>query len=127
MSGGSGSTPTPLERVNFVVGFAERHRVREKPAAATDDDSGSSEGVASPYTPLAFPEDGEHDEATEAAAAKACAQDKVSRRAARSAPTPAHPFRLNFDFLLLDGRSWAAPAAEDPRGPASREARRGDR
>uniref|UniRef100_A0A8I6Y7Y4 Uncharacterized protein n=1 Tax=Hordeum vulgare subsp. vulgare TaxID=112509 RepID=A0A8I6Y7Y4_HORVV len=51
------------------------------PAAAADDDGGRSEGVASPDTPLAFPEDGEHDEATEAAAAedaaaKACAQDK---------------------------------------------------
>ncbi|KAE8816731.1 hypothetical protein D1007_05754 [Hordeum vulgare] len=115
--------PTPLERVNFLVGFAERDRVREKPVAAADDDSGRSEGVASPDTPLAFLEDGEHDEATEAAAAKACVQDKVSRRAARSTPTPAHPsanpFRLDSNFLLLYGRSWAAPAAEDPRGPAS--------
>ncbi|XP_044951458.1 uncharacterized protein LOC123401675 [Hordeum vulgare subsp. vulgare] len=54
------------------------------PAAAADDDGGRSEGVASPDTPLAFPEDGEHDEATEAAAAedaaaKACAQDKWAR------------------------------------------------
>ncbi|KAI5021966.1 hypothetical protein ZWY2020_058696 [Hordeum vulgare] len=58
--------------------------VAEKPATAVDDDSGRSEGVASPDTPLGFPEDDEHDEATEAAAtedaaAKAYAQDKVSR------------------------------------------------
>ncbi|XP_048536584.1 uncharacterized protein LOC125515189 [Triticum urartu] len=50
----------------------------EKPAAAGDD--GRSEGVASPDTPLAFPEDDEHAEAAAAAAtedaAKACAQDK---------------------------------------------------
>ncbi|KAE8800855.1 hypothetical protein D1007_23565 [Hordeum vulgare] len=88
----------------------------ENPAAATDDDSGRSEGVASPDTPLAFPVDGEHDEATEDAAAKACAQDKVSRRAARSAPAPAHlsanPFRLDSGFLLLDGRSWAEDSGD---------------
>uniref|UniRef100_A0A453N185 Uncharacterized protein n=1 Tax=Aegilops tauschii subsp. strangulata TaxID=200361 RepID=A0A453N185_AEGTS len=50
----------------------------EKPAAAGDDER--SEGVASPDTPLAFPEDDEHAEAAAAAAvedaAKATAQDK---------------------------------------------------
>ncbi|XP_037456035.1 uncharacterized abhydrolase domain-containing protein DDB_G0269086-like isoform X2 [Triticum dicoccoides] len=49
----------------------------EKPVAADDD---RSEGVASPDTPLAFPEDDEHAEAAAAAAtedeAKATAQDK---------------------------------------------------
>ncbi|KAF7077519.1 hypothetical protein CFC21_082060 [Triticum aestivum] len=64
-----------------------------KPEAAGDD--GRSEGVASPDTPLAFPEDDEHAEAAAAAAtedaAKACAQDKVSRRAARSAPARLPP------------------------------------
>ncbi|KAE8808439.1 hypothetical protein D1007_15189 [Hordeum vulgare] len=93
----------------------------EKPAAVADDDSGRSEGVASPDTTLAFPEDGEHDEATEAdaaedAAAKACAQDKVSRRATRSAPAPTHPsanpFCLDSGFLLLDGRSWAEESGD---------------
>ncbi|KAI4978903.1 hypothetical protein ZWY2020_015656 [Hordeum vulgare] len=91
----------------------------EKPAAAVDDDSGRSEGVASPDTPLAFLEDGEHDEATEAvaaedAAAKACVQDKVSRRAARSAPAhpSANPFRLDSGFLLLDGRSWTEESGD---------------
>ncbi|KAE8777158.1 hypothetical protein D1007_50124 [Hordeum vulgare] len=91
----------------------------EKPAAAIDDDSGKSEGVARPDTPLAFLEDGKHDEATEAtatedAAAKACAQDKVSRRAARSAPAhpSANPFRLDSSFLLLDGRSWAEESGD---------------
>ncbi|KAE8793266.1 hypothetical protein D1007_32106 [Hordeum vulgare] len=87
----------------------------EKPAAAVDDDSGRSEGVASPDTPLAFLEDGEHNEATEAvaaedAAAKACVQGKVSRRAARSAP--AHSFYLDSGFLLLDGRSWAQESGD---------------
>ncbi|KAF7082854.1 hypothetical protein CFC21_086696 [Triticum aestivum] len=64
----------------------------EKPVAADDD---RSEGVASPDTPLAFPEDDEHAEAAAAAAtedeAKATAQDKVSRRAARSAPARLPP------------------------------------
>ncbi|XP_044406087.1 uncharacterized protein [Triticum aestivum] len=53
-----------------------------KPEAAGDD--GRSEGVASPDTPLAFPEDDEHAEAAAAAAtedaAKACAQDKHKKR-----------------------------------------------
>ncbi|KAE8797600.1 hypothetical protein D1007_27255 [Hordeum vulgare] len=91
----------------------------EKPAAAVDDDSGRSEGVASPDTPLAFLEDGEHDEATEAvaaedAAAKACVQDKVSRRAARSAPAhpSANPFRVDSGFLLIDERSWAEESGD---------------
>ncbi|KAI5020293.1 hypothetical protein ZWY2020_045181 [Hordeum vulgare] len=88
----------------------------EKTAAAVDDDSGKSEGVASPDTPLTFLEDGKHDEAAAAedAAAKACAQDKVSRRAARSAPAhpSANPFRLDSGFLLLDGRSWAEESGD---------------
>ncbi|KAE8772614.1 hypothetical protein D1007_55381 [Hordeum vulgare] len=91
----------------------------KKPAAAVDNDSGKSEGVTSPDTPLAFLEDGEHDEATEAAAAedaaaKACAQDKVSRRAARSTPVhpSTNPFRLDSGFLLLDGRSWAEESGD---------------
>uniref|UniRef100_A0A453N0S7 Uncharacterized protein n=1 Tax=Aegilops tauschii subsp. strangulata TaxID=200361 RepID=A0A453N0S7_AEGTS len=58
-------------------------------------DDERSEGVASPDTPLAFPEDDEHAEAAAAAAvedaAKATAQDKVSRRAARSAPARLPP------------------------------------
>ena len=94
----------------------------EKPAAAGDD--GRSEGVASPDTPLAFPEGDEHDEAAAAEdAAKASAQDKVSRRAARSAPArlppPIRPASITISCCSLtcsSSPSASAQSAQEQRG-----------
>ena len=75
----------------------------EKPAA--DDDR--SEGIASPDTPLAFPEDDEHDEAAAAKdEAKASAQDKWSRWSYR-------PSRLPMSWDEEEDGEWETPKIDN--------------
>ncbi|KAI4981395.1 hypothetical protein ZWY2020_021887 [Hordeum vulgare] len=90
-------SPAPSGSNPFPYGGGWEDGVRRK----------RSEGLASPDSPLAFPDDDKHDEATvEEDKAKASVRDKVSHRDARSAGRPPASLRqfvpLRFGFVEME-------------------------